>query len=35
MKGDVFIFDQCNEDAIKFLETQDDPQASAEITDGD
>jgi len=33
--GDVFICDQCNEDAIKSLETQDSPQASAEITDGD
>ena len=33
--GDVFISDQCNEDGIKFLETQYSPQASAKITDGD
>jgi hypothetical protein len=33
--GDVFICDQCNEDTIKFLETRDSPQASAEITDGE
>ena len=32
--GDAFICDQCNEDAIKFLETQDSLQAPAEIPDG-
>jgi len=33
--GDVFICDRCNEDAIKFLEAQESPRASAEIIDGD
>jgi hypothetical protein len=32
---DVFICDQCNEDAFKFLETQDSLQAPSEIPDGD
>jgi hypothetical protein len=34
-EGEVFICDQCNEDANKFLETQDSLQAPAEIPDGD